>query len=185
MRLLFSIIFLLVTFISKAQTIQQDESNIKKNIQLGDAAKISKEYAKAASYYQLGVAISKKYKTAFIDELIICNSNLAFSQYMVGNIKEASETYRSNLINIEKRFGKNSQIFAFDLYFLAGCESALNHYYLAIELYEEAKGIFKVTDGAEDRNYANCFLQQALNYNYFPDKQNKLKSVQNFEFYLN
>jgi hypothetical protein len=185
MRLFFSIILLLNTFNSWSQTIQQDEKNIKKNIQLGDEAKLANDYEKAVSYYKLGATISKKYKSAFVDELITCYSNQAFCEYMLGDYENATRNYRTNLIFNEKKYGRNSIVFAFNLYFLAGCESALDHHKIAIELYEEAKSIFKMKYGISDENYANCFLRQAENYSKFHDKNNKLKASENFEFYLN
>ena len=97
MRLLFSIILLLNTFISWSQTIQQDEKNIKRNIQLGDEAKLANEYEKAVSYYKLGATISKKYKSAFVDELMTCYSNQAFCEYMLGDYENATRNYRTSL----------------------------------------------------------------------------------------
>lgn len=185
MRLLFPIILLLNTFISWSQTIQQDEKNIKRNIQLGDEAKLANEYEKAVSYYKLGATISKKYKSAFVDELMTCYSNQAFCEYMLGDYENATRNYRANLTFIEKKHGRNSIMFAFDLYLLAACEKALQHSDVAIGLYEEAKAIFKTKFGIYDINYANCFLRQAEIHSYFPDKKNKLKASENFEFYLN
>jgi hypothetical protein len=184
MRFLLSTLILLARFLSDAQTIQQDENNIRISIQLGDAAKLSKEYEKAVSHYELGATISKKYKSAFVDELITCNSNLAFSEYMLGNYENASQTYRTNLTIIESRFGRNSTVFVFDLYLLAGCEKDLQHYDIAIKIYEEAKGIFKTKFGISDANYVNCFLRQAQCYSYYTDKKNKINASENFEFYL-